>query len=80
MSADGVRGPRDFTPERFRVPLKTMCSRKWTMPFWSSRSCREPVRSQMPIETDRTAGMDSVTICNPFERVFFLTFDLMVFL
>ena len=68
------------SPVRFVVPLKTMCSRKWTIPFCSSRSCREPVRSQIPMETDRTAGMDSVTTCSPFERVLFLTFNLMVFI
>jgi len=33
----------------------------------------------MRMETDRTAGMDSVTICNPFESVCFLMFDFIVF-
>src|SRR5271167_5144914 len=62
--------------ERLVVPLNTICSRKWVMPFSDSRSFREPVRSHTPSDTDRTAGMVSVTIVRPFDRTCLFTLSI----
>ncbi len=51
--------------ERVSVPLKTMCSMKWEMPFHSESSSREPVFSQMPIETERICDICSVMTVRP---------------
>ena len=47
---------------------------KWEMPPHSGSSCREPVRSQIPTETDRTWGMDSVSRTSPFGSISFRMF------
>jgi hypothetical protein len=39
--------------ERDLVPLKSMCSTKWEMPFISGVSQREPDLIQTPIATER---------------------------
>src|SRR5262249_24299783 len=53
---------------RRSVPLKTMCSMKCEMPFRSEGSRREPVRIQMPTETERTCGIRSVMTTRPLGR------------
>ncbi|SPF43193.1 exported hypothetical protein [Candidatus Sulfotelmatobacter kueseliae] len=47
------------------VPLNTMCSMKWEIPFHSASSSREPVSSQMPMEAERMCGICSVMIVRP---------------
>src|ERR1017187_9709281 len=54
--------------EREVVPLKTMCSTKWEMPFRSSDSSREPEAIQTPMETERIWGIDSVRTSRPLGR------------
>src|SRR5919106_1205113 len=51
--------------ERFRVPLNSKCSRKCDAPARSGRSSREPMATQIPMVTERTPGMCSVTIRRP---------------
>ena len=48
------------------VPLKTMCSMKWEMPFDSASSSRDPVCSQMPIEAERMCCICSVITVRPW--------------
>ena len=50
---------------RCLVPLNTMCSMKWEMPFHSGSSSREPVLSQMPIEAERICCICSVMMVSP---------------
>src|SRR5258707_6790052 len=54
--------------ERLVVPLKSMCSMKWVIPFCSGDSRREPVPTQTPTETERTCGMTSLITRTPLER------------
>ena len=56
--------------ERFFVPLKTMCSTKWEMPFHCGSSSRDPVLIQMPIETERMCSICSVMIGEPVGQNF----------
>jgi hypothetical protein len=51
---------------RRSVPLKTMCSVKCAIPFRAAVSLLDPLRSHIPTEIDRTCGIGSVTITNPF--------------
>src|ERR1017187_4034011 len=54
--------------EREVVPLKSMCSTKWEMPFRSSDWPREPEAIQTPMETERIWGIDSVRTSRPLGR------------
>ena len=58
----------NWCAEREVVPLKTMCSTKWEMPFRTRDSSREPESIQTPMETERTWGMDSVRTSRPLGR------------
>ena len=62
---------KDLVAQALRrpVPLMAMCSRKWAMPFCSSRSCRPPAVTQMPALADCRPGMASVTMRKPLGRV-----------
>src|SRR5437879_3586302 len=50
---------------RVGVPLNNRCSRKCEAPAMAGRSSREPALTQMPIVTERTDGIRSVTMRNP---------------
>ncbi len=53
---------------RCLVPLKTMCSMKWEMPFDCGVSSREPVSSQMPMEAERMCSICSVMTVRPWGK------------
>ena len=65
-SADAVHFARDIFRRAARVPLNTMCSMKCEMPLSSAGSRREPLRSQMPTETEWTCSIGSVITTSPF--------------
>src|SRR5215469_1239576 len=50
---------------RCLVPLKTMCSIKWEMPFHCRSSSRDPVLIHTPIETERMCCISSVMMASP---------------
>src|SRR5690606_22066029 len=54
--------------ERLRVPLNSRCSRKWETPARWGGSSREPTPTQIPNDTLRMAGIDSVRIRSPLGR------------
>src|SRR5690606_28254462 len=54
--------------ERLRVPLNSRCSRKWDTPARRGGSSREPTPTQIPNDTLRIAGIDSVRIRSPLGR------------
>src|SRR5208283_4631311 len=54
--------------ERRSVPLNTICSRKWAIPFSVAFSRREPLFTQMPTETERTCGIVSVMTIKPLGK------------
>src|SRR5690242_13863574 len=53
------------TALRRSVPLNRRCSRKWLAPARCSGSSRDPVPTQHPTATDRSAGRRSVTSLRP---------------
>src|SRR5436190_2986249 len=56
------------TARRAGVPLNKRCSRKWLAPARRSGLSREPVPTQKPTATDRSAGRRSVTTRTPESR------------
>src|SRR3954454_23383000 len=54
--------------DRLVVPLNSMCSMKWEMPFTFGVSRRAPVPIQTPMLTERTCGTVSVMIRMPLGR------------
>ncbi len=69
IAAESVHARAMSSAERLVVPLNSMCSMKWEMPFCSGVSRREPEPIQMPTETERTCGMASVITRTPLASV-----------
>src|SRR6202034_1327422 len=67
---------------RCLVPLKTMCSIKWEMPFDCGVSSREPVSSQIPMEAERMCSICSVITVRPcgntWRRILRTSFTMMI--
>ena len=69
IAADGIDLAGNGLGGAVSVPLNTMCSMKWEMPFHSESSSREPDLSQMPIATERMWGICSVITVRPFGKL-----------
>src|SRR5699024_11741397 len=54
------------------VPLKNICSKKCEIPLFVSFSFLDPASTQIPMVTERTDGICSITIRSPFLHVCFL--------